>query len=124
MTGSGNSNAASATNAAVTLGYTLVKCFGSTDATSGNRKHIDCYEVKNANLTYFQWTVAPLFILGCALFAVFWGLINALMVSVFVFIYQCYFNLGEKNFNRRNRRKQNKNPGMYRQVYNNEKRLH
>ena len=123
MSGSGNSNAAATAAATVIKAYTDAKCRHTKDA-AGVWSTQDCYEVKNANLEYFQWKIAPIFILGCALFAVFWGLVNALMVSVFLFIYQCMFNLGEKNFNRSNRKKQKKNPGMYRQVYNYEKRHH
>jgi hypothetical protein len=42
---------------------------------------VTCYAVANATDQFFVWKIAPIFVLGCALFAVFWGLVNALIVK-------------------------------------------
>lgn len=45
--------------------------------------------------TYFGSSVAPFFIIGTSLFAIFWGAVNALMVSLsfanFVLIISCFY---------------------------------
>ena len=60
--------------------YATSHCYTGHVDTAGVKLTTTCYEVANANSVYFQWKIAPIFILGCALFAVFWGLVNALLV--------------------------------------------
>ena len=40
----------------------------------------DCVEVLSASDTYFTYEIAPVFILGCSFFAIFWGTIAGIMV--------------------------------------------
>lgn len=37
--------------------------------------------------TFFGSSVAPIFILGTSVFAIFWGVVNALLVSTLLFIF-------------------------------------
>jgi len=39
----------------------------------------------SAGTGYFENEVAHYFILGCALFSIFWGVVNAILVSYFYF---------------------------------------
>lgn len=83
--------------------YATSHCYTGHVDTAGVQLTTKCYEVANANSVYFQWKIAPIFILGCALFAVFWGLVNALLVSItkslFVNLTNLLVQIGEKNLN-------------------------
>ena len=83
--------------------YANSTCYTGHVDTAGVKLTTACYEVANANSVYFQWKIAPIFILGCALFAVFWGLVNALLVSItkslFVNLTNSFVQIGEENLN-------------------------
>lgn len=43
--------------------------------------HVACYQSSAAGEEYFNFHLGPFFILGCAIFSVFWGTIAGLLVK-------------------------------------------
>lgn len=43
-----------------------------------------CTPHKTATAEYFQMEIAPIFVIGCGIFSVFWGTMAAILVSIFI----------------------------------------
>lgn len=58
---------------------TQTKCYANADH-SVNKALTDCYVTPKASDTFFQMEIAPIFVIGCSIFSVFWGTVAALLI--------------------------------------------
>ena len=69
---------------------TKTQCYANSDH-SVNKTLTDCYVTPKASDTFFQMEIAPIFVIGCSIFSVFWGTVAALLVSFFIITFLTNF---------------------------------